>query len=62
VTGRAARRPATDSLFVWLPTGAYQHPFYDYFRKAGWDLHEEWHDEAMIETLDTLGADRMERR
>jgi hypothetical protein len=47
---------------VWLATGAYQHPFYCYFRKAGWDLHEEWHDEAMIETLDTLGADRMERR
>ena len=54
---RRAGRPQT-SLFVWLPTGAYQHPFYYYFRNAGWDLHKEWHDEALIETLDIQGAQR----
>ena len=43
---------------MWLPTGAYQHPFYYYFRNAGWDLHEEWYDEALIETLDIQGAQR----
>jgi hypothetical protein len=54
---RRAGQPPT-SLFVWLPIGSYIHPFYYYFRGAGWDLHEEWHDAAMIDTLDVQGDQR----
>jgi 4-amino-4-deoxy-L-arabinose transferase-like glycosyltransferase len=53
---RAGQLPT--SLFVWLPTGTYLHPYYYYFRNAGWDRHEGWHDAAMIDTLDVQGDQR----
>jgi 4-amino-4-deoxy-L-arabinose transferase-like glycosyltransferase len=43
-------------LFVFLPVGVYLHPYYYYFRNAGWDRHEGWGDEALGEILDVQGA------
>jgi len=54
---RRAGQPQTP-LFVYLPSGVYQHPYYYYYRKAGWDRHEHWNDEALIGTLDIQGAQR----
>ncbi len=38
-------------LFVWLPTGSYQHPFYFYFRTLDWSMHDEWSDEGLAAAL-----------
>ena len=39
-------------LFVWLPTGSYQHPFFYYYRDLGWGMHDEWSDQGLIAALD----------
>jgi 4-amino-4-deoxy-L-arabinose transferase-like glycosyltransferase len=54
---RRAGQPQT-SLFVYLPPGVYQHPYYYYFRNAGWDRHETWNDEALAIALDLQGEQR----
>jgi 4-amino-4-deoxy-L-arabinose transferase-like glycosyltransferase len=39
-------------LFVWLPTGSYQHPFFYYYRDLDWGMHDEWSDQGLITALE----------
>ena len=39
-------------LFVWLPTGSYQHPFFYYYRDVDWGMHDEWSDQGLVAALD----------
>jgi hypothetical protein len=54
---RNAGRKAPD-MYVWVPTGFYQHPFYYYYRDIGYDRHEYWNDVGLTFILDAPGEQR----
>ena len=54
---RRAGRKMPD-MYIWLPTGFYQHPFYYYYRDVGYDRHQYWNDVGLAFILDTPGEHR----
>ena len=44
------------NVVAWLPKGFYQHPYYYYFRDAGFERHDRVTDDELAATLDGAGA------
>jgi 4-amino-4-deoxy-L-arabinose transferase-like glycosyltransferase len=49
---------AAPGVFVYLPAGFYQHRYYLYFRRFGWDERNALQDEDVMRMLDTPGEQR----
>ena len=54
---RAAGRPVA-GVEAYLPAGAYQHRYFFYFRRLGWNSRTELPDDELLRMLDTPGEQR----